>query len=286
MLLLKSIQDFVQKKFPTSQVIPLVGGGTNSLYLLKNSNLQSVIKIAMISNENARIEYECLGVLIGSSLAPDLYDSFYIDGRLALHLEFVEGNTFLNEILDMYNTNNYEAIYLLFRSLGYLLGNLHKQNYKTKGTIPEIEPIIHYKSFIASRLYEQSNQLVSYLKSIKKHKVLLHGDYGYHNVIMQESGTYRIIDWELAGYGDPRIDIGNVLFWTHLHFSEIAGVCVNNFIEAYLTINELECSPDIMHSFVIIQIWRILDLVNHDFPEHVKSEWSRRLEWALNYKFI
>lgn len=286
MLFLKSIQDFIQTKFPISEVIPLVGGGTNLLYLLKNSECQSVIKIAIISNDNARIEFECLSMLKESLLTPDLYDSFYIDGRLALHMEYIQGNTFLNEILDMYKNNDYEGIYPLFRSLGYLLGKLHKQNYKTKDAIPVIEPIIDYKSFIESRLYEQSIELVSYLKSIKKHEVLLHGDYGYHNVIMQKSGTYRIIDWELAGYGDPRIDIGNVLFWTHLHFSEIAEVCVNNFIEAYLTTNELECSPDIMHSFVIIQIWRILELVNHDFPEHAKSEWSRRLEWALNYKFI
>lgn len=200
-------------------------------------------------------------------------------------MEYIAGKTLLDEIIDKYKLSNIEGIYPIFHYMGYSLGDLHKQKLEITSSIPDIELIIQYKSFITRKLYEQSLQSVSYLSSINKHEVLLHGDYGYHNVFKQESGSQRIIDWELAGYGDPRTDIGNVLFWTHLHFSDIAEVCVNHFIEAYLTINKLECSPEIMHSFVIIQIWRIIQLVNDDFPEHVKREWNRRLEWALNHKF-
>lgn len=116
--------------------------------------------------------------------------------------------------------------------------------------------------------------------------VLLHGDYGYHNVLQRGSGGYCLIDWELAGFGDPRLDVGNLLFWTHLHFLNIARACTRCFLEGYEAVRPLGNTPDTIHAAVICQIWRIIGLVRENFSEAVKTEWNRRLSWALNHTFI
>lgn len=116
--------------------------------------------------------------------------------------------------------------------------------------------------------------------------LLLHGDFGYHNVIRDVKGNSKLIDWEFAGYGDPRVDVANVLFWTHLHFPNIAHVCVRAFINAYIERRKEDFTSDILHAHIILQIWRIIEIVKDDFPEPVKKEWNRRLDWALNHVFI
>ncbi|MHB8335071.1 MAG: phosphotransferase family protein [Acidimicrobiales bacterium] len=46
--------------------------------------------------------------------------------------------------------------------------------------------------------------------------VLVHGDYGLHNVIVGPDGTVRsVLDWELCSVGDPLADLGQMLaYWT------------------------------------------------------------------------
>ena len=121
-------------------------------------------------------------------------------------------------------------------------------------------------TFIEESLYQRSVQRIMGISGDTDHApVLVHGDFGYHNVIFDLSGQSRVIDWEMAG-GDPRIDLANVLFWTQSH---LIGRSV------------IDCrSPDIIHSFVIFQFWRIIGLVKEDFPDHVKTEWNRCLAWA------
>lgn len=143
------------------------------------------------------------------------------------------------------------------------------------------------KTFIEENLYRRSVQRILGIGGDTEHApVLVHGDFGYHNVICDLSGQNRVIDWEMAGMGDPRMDLANVLFWTHLHFPDHAGRFGEAFIRSYLNRRWVDCSPESMHSFVIFQVWRILGLVNGDFPDHVKAEWNRRLAWALDHRFI
>ena len=143
------------------------------------------------------------------------------------------------------------------------------------------------KTFIEENLYQRSVQRIMGISGDTDHApVLVHGDYGYHNVIFDLSGQSRVIDWEMAGIGDPRIDLANVLFWTHLHFPDQADRLGEAFIQSYLNRRSVDCSPELIHSFIIFQFWRILGLVKEDFPDHVKTEWNRRLAWALDHKFI
>lgn len=46
--------------------------------------------------------------------------------------------------------------------------------------------------------------------------VLVHGDYGLHNVIVGKDGNVRtVLDWELSSVGDPLADLGQMIaYWT------------------------------------------------------------------------
>jgi len=94
-----------------------------------------------------------------------------------------------------------------------------------------------------------------------------------------------LIDWELAGMGDPRLDVANVLFWTHLHFPDMAKACTRAFLDAYSEERNAGFAPDELKAAVIVQVWRIIGLVDESFPEHVLKEWNRRLAWVLDRDF-
>ncbi|WP_199621323.1 phosphotransferase family protein [Paenibacillus alkalitolerans] len=223
-----------------------------------------------------------------AKLAPKLFQSLEFEQHTALQMEHISGVPFLDTVLEHYRTPSFEMIYPLFASLGESLAQLHSiqiENFPSLPLIVVSNP--PKKEFIDADIYSRSHKLISLLNEINdRHQVLLHGDFGYHNVIRDITGGNKIIDWELAGIGDPRVDIANVLFWSHLHFPEIASDCVKVFIDSYKNHKAVDCSSEILQSFIIFQVWRIVEMVTDKFPDHVKREWNRRLSWALDHKFI
>lgn len=287
----KRMRDSIRMRFPKAQLADLPGGGTNVCFLLNDDHFRTVVKVAMISEKSASTEAACLLLLDGSSYAPRLNGKFMVEGRTALHMEFVEGQLMLDHILEIRRRGKVQEILPLFTALGEFLAELHNFPIREEGrealrAIPEIPlTLAAPQPFIESALVENSAKLAARLTGMDSRQVLLHGDYGYHNVLVRDNGTCCLVDWELAGVGHPGVDIGNVLFWTHLHFPEIAQSCTQQFLKGYGA-EEKGYSPDVLHAFVILQLWRIIGLVRHDFPETVKQEWSRRLAWALDHSFL
>lgn len=282
-----TLNKLVRQQFSEYHISPLSGGGTNAVYVLERRGSRSVLKVAMVSNRNASVERECLRILEESRTVPRLFQNFILAERIGLHMEFISGKTLLEHIQENLEAANNGAIYDIFSSLGRLLAEIHSANIADCSQLRKIElEEPPSKPFIDNRLNKRSIELFSELSgTFGRRASLLHGDFGYHNVIRDTSGNNRLIDWELAGIGDPRTDMANVLFWTHLHFPDIAHECGRRFVEAYLERREEECNPEIMHRFVIFQVWRIIEMVTDDFPAPVKSEWNRRLAWAIDHVF-
>ena len=276
------ILEKLRSRFPLSEIIPLAGGGTNSVFILRQNEIQSVIKVAMISNKYAETELLCLNSLKDTGLSPRLLQSFQIGNKKVLQMEYMDGRTFLESILALRTEPKLDDIPSIFSSMGRFLAELHDTPILVE--LKEIELTIpEDKSFIEHELYQRSIDCISNIQEYSK--VLLHGDFGYHNIIVGPTGL-TLIDWEVAGIGDPRIDISNVLFWTHLHFPDIAQKCVNEFLIAYAIERNMDFSPGVLKAFVIVQIWRIIELVNENFPTNVIKEWNRRLSWSLDHDFV
>jgi len=282
------MNDSILKMFKTYHITPLPGGGTNALYLLENSlKERCVLKVAMLSNKRAQTEEICLDLLRQTDFVPKLLSRRTIDGKLCLLMEYIAGKTHLSTLLENRENANMDHSLSLFRSLGVLLAKFHQQKITSRHLAHLDHQLNRNHSFIHRHLYERSSGILKKINSFRLNmSVLVHGDFGYHNVIRDLNGRDILIDWELAGTGDPRLDIGSLLFWTHLHFPNEAFDFCHAFMDGYQSIENLECTQEIIHPFVILQIWRIIDMVTEDFPDHVKKEWNRRLSWALDKVFI
>ncbi len=288
---LDGMRSSIQKRFPQARLSSLPGGGTNTCFMLNDNGLRTVVKVAMVSEAGASVEKACIGQLYGSGYAPRLFGSFRVEKRTALHMEFVEGRIMLERIIEYSLKGEVQDILPLFTELGEVLAGLHHLPVEREGleegwTIPEIQLSLPDPQIcIEPALTKRSEELVGRLERINPRQVLLHGDYGYHNLLIRDNGACCLLDWELAGFGHPGMDIGNVLFWTHLHFPEIAGSCIREFRKGYGA-GEGNDSADLLHAFVILQLWRMIALVRPDFKESVKKEWNRRLAWALDHSFL
>jgi len=114
--------------------------------------------------------------------------------------------------------------------------------------------------------------------------VLTHGDYGAHNVLVTETSAVSVIDWEFGEWNHPLNDVASVHFWTHLHFPKTARERCRWFLEGYESQHRLTFSADLLRDYCIYRIWVIL-LRARGVPDRGKSEWARRLRWALQHDF-
>ena len=61
------------------------------------------------------------------------------------------------------------------------------------------------------RIYQQMEEALTYC-SEERH--LLHGDYGFDNILVKAGLITGILDWSQAHYGDPLYEVGRLDFWS------------------------------------------------------------------------
>ena len=71
-------------------------------------------------------------------------------------------------------------------------------------------------------------------------RVIVHGDFGYHNLLVQRDRVTAVLDWELATIGDPLVDLtGFVKTWGHDALSPNPANDVVSLAEGAVTRDEL-----------------------------------------------
>lgn len=64
------------------------------------------------------------------------------------------------------------------------------------------------------RIFEKSyNKIVDLSKYVSEERSLLHGDYGFNNVLIKRKNVSGVLDWALSKYGDFVYDIALLAFW-------------------------------------------------------------------------
>ena len=61
------------------------------------------------------------------------------------------------------------------------------------------------------RLYQQ---MADHLPFCSEERYLLHGDYGFDNVLVKGGAVSGILDWSQAKYGDPLYEVARLDFWS------------------------------------------------------------------------
>lgn len=282
--------DFLSEKYKNCVITPVTGGGTNELYMISRNDETRLVKIAGINSEDIVNEYNALQLLSEAKETPKVYGLFYIGQRAAIEMEFIRGRSMLDLILEQ---NDRQNIYFYFEKLGRALSNLHSQylsnanavrkgNVIRKFAVPDTEDLLEV-DYVPRELLDEA---VSILKSIKLNDcdlILTHGDFGYHNTIIAEDGTAKLIDWEFAELNHPLNDIANIYFWTHFHSKEDAEERCRHFISAYAE-NAPVRDEDLLMAFCIYKVLSIMKRTLN-LPDHVKKEWVRRLRWVMSEHF-
>lgn len=77
------------------------------------------------------------------------------------------------------------------------------------------KPSLFETSFLEKEVWDKLlNRMASLFKFCPREKYLVHGDYGFGNILANEMTITGIIDWEASMYGDFLFDVAWLNFWS------------------------------------------------------------------------
>lgn len=199
---------------------PVASGNTANIYLYENK----IIKIFKDHLPNTEAEYEASKqrVAYGSGLrVPNIIDVTNVNGKLAIIMEYVKGNT-LGELV-IKDMNQVE--HFLQMSVDIQI-EIHKVR------VEALEPMhvkLQRQIESVNGLDEQvKGALIKKLESMNVEDRLCHGDFHLHNVIKSGDEVF-IIDWVDASSGEPRADVCR----TYIIYSQVSMEIAELYLKLY-----------------------------------------------------
>jgi aminoglycoside phosphotransferase (APT) family kinase protein len=253
----KILKPFLNEK-RINHIQPLSGGLNNSnIKITTNNDENYVLRIYSKNNKRMVIEREIVNLLKKRFPVPQV---LYFDFTCALFnypfliLNWVQG-VHLSEII--YRKNKKE-ISSAASAVGETLARIHKIKFPDSGFFDEKLNIIDYVKLNANKFImyikeslvdgnvdkhlgsEVCNEILSFsqkhahlIDNLGEQNSLVHGDFNPLNIIMKEIDSNisisAILDWEYAFSGSPLIDIGNMLRYENVIFTEL----LHPFISSY-----------------------------------------------------
>jgi aminoglycoside phosphotransferase (APT) family kinase protein len=109
---------------------------------------------------------------------------------------------------------------------------------------------------------------------------LVHGDAGLHNIVWN-TRRLSLLDWELAGWADPRLDLAWVA-WT-IAFRTLPDALWNALLAGYGPRSEAARSLDPASS-AALALGQVATLLvrSHGRPD-AWAEWQRRARWTITH---
>ncbi len=239
---------------------PIASGNTANIYLYENK----IIKIFKDHLPATEPEYEARKqrVAYGSGLrVPNIIDVRKTNGKQAIIMEYVEGNT-LGELL-IKNMNQVESF--LERSV-----DIHMEIHNVRVEALELMNVKLQRQIESVKgLDEQiKGALIKKLASMNVENRLCHGDFHLYNLI-KSGDDITIIDWVDASAGDPRADVCR----TYLLYTQVS----NDIAELYL---KLYCEKSGLSKGEILEWLPIIAAAR--LSENVETESSDRLMEIIN----
>ncbi|KGE18075.1 phosphotransferase family protein [Paenibacillus wynnii] len=271
----------------TCRLIRLTGGYTNLTFLMEGSE-PLVAKVAGLQNHDTENEVNCLEFLKASAIAPIIHDVLEFSNERVLVMDYRPGVNG-QSILD---SGSLERALVLYRSLAQLLATkIHTHALGAdphgirKSNAEQIRSLELDLGFVPRHLVDQSKTILAELDVNEQNWVLTHGDYGSHNILIDDDNNLNVLDWEWAEWGHPLNDVGWVVWFTKLHYPQLALVLNKAFVEEYIVHSALKSiSPHQLKSGNVYKVWNILSRLQNA-PPNVQAEWIRRLEWTLDTDF-
>jgi thiamine kinase-like enzyme len=193
-------------------------------------------------------------------------------------LDFAEGRT-----LRLEDTQNPKTL----QSLGRILSKVH-HSLPPKKIIPEFSQFIYGKRWYESAIIENKIIGPSALKQAYKKwliledelskqpptKVMLHNDLNLRNVLLDKDKKITLLDWELAGLGDPRKEVAHIVAWYGLDEK-----LTNSFLTAYYGRTPTNKELEVLRKFKIQILLEFAWVGLSTFKNHLDQEtWDKYYE--------
>ncbi|MBU1164781.1 aminoglycoside phosphotransferase family protein [Patescibacteria group bacterium] len=133
--------------------------------------------------------------------------------------EYIEGTSYKK--LNQNNRLKYlDDLFLLHLELGKVENLDINSNYSWKEFLLDVNKSSSWKMLASTTSFsiELANKLLDLIKNnlslIPEKQNLVHGDFGYDNVIINQNNDLYLIDWEFSIMGDSLFDIAWLQFWS------------------------------------------------------------------------
>lgn len=253
----------------------LNGGYTNDVYLIETDSFQQIAKIG--AHRSIVTEVSALQLLHDVSIVPNVFQIVDLHPACLLFMEYRTGQP-MQQLITQMKDREIESLYA---QLGQVLATLiHSIEGSSKSSLPII-PIAWTDSvsFVPSKWANKSRSLIQRYSGKTGH-ILSHGDFGIHNVLIDESNL-TLLDWEWACFSDPLLDVAWMCWFTSFHYPTSSHLWLTKFLDAYQS--ECACSPTVDHFLAanLVSIWRILHRLENASVA-TQQEWINRLIFTLS----
>lgn len=273
------------KKYGDIRPLRLTGGFTNSTYLLQGTAPPLVAKIANLSNQDIENERQALFFLKDSAITPKIVELISEEGTQIVISLFMRGQNG-QSVLDTGDVHRSER---LFRKMGLCLADdIHSHHYD--GTrhnlrLGHLNRLPFPIDFVPEDLLMKCATILERLEPQTDEWVLTHGDFGSHNVLVENDSPLTVIDWEWAEWFHPVVDLAWVCWNTKLHYPEIADRLNRAFLEAYQSRKAIPVTPQTIKAYALYKLRNILMRMEYA-DQDTQEKWIHRLEWTLNSELI
>jgi aminoglycoside phosphotransferase (APT) family kinase protein len=267
---------------PVEALAPTVGGYSNLSLLVRIGDRRCVIKAAERSTkrEDLRRESAMLTRIAGHGLAaPTLLAWAEDDDWTVLVLQHRPGTPGMS----LYSEPP-EALLPPLNTLGATLAQLHDLRLDPPAAADLLlgERAVALAQTVArlpitDELRRSFTAALSHQAWHPAAPRLVHGDAGLHNILW-ERGQLTLLDWELAGWGDPRHDLAWAL-WT-LRFRGLPAACWGALLDGYgrERAAALGLEPGVLQALALGQVAALVARASGG-PHW--SEWLRRALWTV-----
>lgn len=136
--------------------------------------------------------------------APRFFELYRSDGRNGLRFEFIKGKM-LGELL----LKNPLGFFGLCRAMSALHGEIHSS--EAAGLRPGDEKFCSALQEYGGTDADTKRKLFDFVRTHSK-KSLCHGDFHPENIMIEDEGRFRVIDWVTSYSGDPLSDVARTYY--------------------------------------------------------------------------
>ncbi len=220
MTLNKKIKNYLDENFPQFIVTSEITEGEDSeTFVIQNKDKRLVLRINS-SQKGFLKDQEAYEKFNSNTLRiPKVIKIDSIDNTCICISEYIEGKSFEKFGINRrtkYTPKLFELHLQLSKQKN--IETFKKDSWKTHllkakniESWKKLAKTTQFNLDIAKKLFNNIEEKIDFITESEN---LVHGDFGYDNVIITKDENFYLIDWEYATVGDPLFDIAWMQFWS------------------------------------------------------------------------